>query len=42
MMNEERYMKKIDVRRGHKANLDGQSEKVSSGHLVVLCANHIV
>jgi hypothetical protein len=33
-MYEQKYLKQIELRRGHNANLDGSSIKVSSGHLV--------
>jgi hypothetical protein len=34
MTNERRYMKQIELGRGHSANLYGRSKKVSSRHLV--------
>jgi hypothetical protein len=37
MMYEQMYMKQIELRRGHNANLDGPSKKVSFGHLVNFC-----
>jgi hypothetical protein len=34
MMYEKRYMKQIELIKGHSANLYGSSKKVSSRHLV--------
>jgi hypothetical protein len=43
MINEQRYMKQIELGRGHNVNLYGPSKKVSSGHLVncFVCSSYL-